>query len=184
MKEPLALATLFPEIDLIRDANLRAAVVKIWERLWEQSEYERVGDVPVSLKIPYPQVKHAQGVVRAALATADVFEAVHGRKFDRDVLIAGALLMDVSKLVETRPSGAGYAATELGRRLPHATIAAHLALELGVSLAVVHVITAHSPNGGKAPSTPECQLLDWLDQADISAAGHEIWARKVNHFQP
>ena len=113
-----------------------------------------------------------------------MWEELYQCAIDRDVLIAGALLMDVSKLVETRPGKDGPERTEIGTSLPHAIYSAHLALQLGVPLSVVHIITAHSPNGGKAPVTLECQILDWIDQADISAAGFQIWSRRVDHFQP
>ena len=184
-KEILDLDGLFPELGQIADPSLRRAVVEIWDELWAMSEYERLLDVPVSVKIDYPQVRHAQGVVAAAVAVADVWERVHGVELDRDVLIAGALLIDVSKLVETRRGPDGKATyTELGRALPHATYAAHAALNRGVRLDIVHCILSHSPNGGKAPHTVEAQILDWLDQADISAFGFDIWTRKVMHYQP
>lgn len=184
MKEQLNTAALFPEIGEIADEALRQAVDGIWRRLWSESAWERLDDVPVSLKIPYPQRKHTEGVLRVALAAAPIWESIHGCPIDRDVLIAGALLMDVSKLVETSPGPDGPMRTEIGTHLPHATYTAHLALEFGVPLAVVHIITTHSPNGGKPPATLECQILDWLDQADISAAGHQIWSRRVDHYQP
>lgn len=185
-KKPLDLPKLFPEINAIKDAKLRAAVETIWQEFWAKSEFTRLEDVPVSHKIDYPQIKHAQGILKATLAVAAAWESVHDVKFDRDVLIAGALLMDVSKLIEAKP-GKGkekYGHTEIGDVLPHAFWAAHRALELGVPLPVVHVITSHSPSASKAPVTPECHLLDWIDQADIAASGHHIWARKVYHYQP
>lgn len=184
-KQPLDLDALFPELALVSDAALRDAIVAIWQRLWEESPHARLEDVPVSTKIDYPQIKHCQAIVKVALAAADALERVHDTRFDRDTLIAAALLMDASKLVETRPGSDGaVVASDLGRLLPHALYAAHLALAHGVPLAVVHVISAHSPNGGKAPVTPEARLLDWVDQLDISAFGHEIWTRKVVHYQP
>jgi hypothetical protein len=184
-KEAINVRALFPELELIGDAALKDSVIEIWEEIWALSEYERLEDVRVSLKIDYPQIKHCQGIVRGAVALAPVWEQVHGVHFDRDVLVAAALLMDVSKLVETKPkSGGGNEQTELGRALPHAVYAAHLALQKGLPLSIVHVLTAHSPNGGKAPNTPEAHLLDWIDQADISAFGFDIWRRKVVHYQP
>jgi hypothetical protein len=184
-RHPLPLEELFPELAEIGDPTLRQAVVEIWDELWDMSAYEQLEDVRVSLKIDYEQLKHTQGVLRAALACADIWSEVHGAQFDRDTLIAGALLMDASKLVETEPDPAGgHCASSIGANLPHATYVAHLALARGVPLEVVHVITCHSPNGGRAPRTPEAQLLDWIDQADISAFGFEIWTRKVQHFQP
>jgi hypothetical protein len=184
-KKPLDLDVLFPQLALISDPPLRVAVEEIWQQMWLESEHTRLEDVPVSTKIAYPQIRHCQAIVKVALAAADALEQVHDTRFDRDTLVAAALLMDVSKLVETRPgSDGGVVASELGRLLPHALYAAHLALGRGVPMAVVHIISAQSPNGGKAPATSEARLLDWVDQLDISAFGHEIWTRKVIHFQP
>lgn len=183
MKNEIDVHGLFPELQLVSDERLRDAVVTIWRELWALSEFDVLESVPVSANIDYPQIKHCQGIVRAALAVAEAWESVHDVKFDRDVLIAGALLMDVSKFVEIRPRpGGGYEETPIGRSLPHAFFAAHRALELEVPLPVVHIMTTHSPSSGKAPNTLECHLLDWIDQADISAFGREIWARKVFHF--
>lgn len=185
VKPPLDVLALFPEIRQLSDPHLADAVVDIWQELWQRSDYRNIEDVPVSTSIDYPQIKHAQAVVRGALALADVWEPLHGIRFDRDVLIAGALLIDVSKLVESTRDGPSPARhTELGRLLPHATYAAHLALAKGVRLEIVHCVLSHSPNGGKPPRTVEAQMLDWLDQADISAFGFDIWSRKVVHFQP
>ncbi|MDA8398986.1 MAG: hypothetical protein M0008_02895 [Actinomycetota bacterium] len=184
-KEGLDVRGLFPEVDLIADEQLRNAVVAVWEELWVQSAYIRLADVPTSTRIPYPQVKHCQGIVKGALAIAEVWESVHGVVLDRDVLVAGALLMDVSKLVETEPGLDQHpVASAIGRALPHAVYGAHTALNHGVPLSVAHIITAHSPNGGKTPGSAEAHLLDWVDQADISGAGYDIWARRVLHYQP
>lgn len=184
MKEALEVRSLFPELGQISDQALQETVVAIWEQLWSECAWERLDDVPVSLKIPYPQRKHTQGVLRVALAASPIWEALYDHRINRDVLVAGALLMDVSKLVEYQPGDGGPTRTSIGKHLPHAMYTAHLALARGAPMEVIHIITAHSPNGGKAPATVECRILDWIDQADISAAGFEIWNRRVNHFQP
>jgi hypothetical protein len=179
---PAKLRELFPEIDLITDQELADAVTTIWVELWEMSEFERLEHVPATSDVQYPQIKHCQGTLRVALAAASVWEEIHGAKFDRDVLIAGALLMDVSKMVELRPAAAGGVEyTDIGKALPHASYAAHLALHLGVPLPVVHIIQTHSRNSGKPPNTPECRLLDWIDQADVAVFAGERWRRQVTH---
>ena len=184
-KPQLPMRELFPEISLLASPQLGIQIEEIWQELWQMSSYQRIEDVPVSLTIDYPQVLHTQGVLRGALALADTWERLHGTSLDRDVLIGGALLIDVSKLVESsRDADGKLRRTEVGELLPHATYGAHLALARGVPLAIVHCILSHSPNGGKAPQTREAQLIDWLDQADISAFGFDIWKRKVIHYQP
>jgi hypothetical protein len=176
---------LFPELGLLASPQLGSQIEEIWQELWQMSSYERIEDVPVSVTIDYPQLLHTQGVLRGALALADTWERLHAAALDRDVLIGGALLIDVSKLVESRRDADGKPRhTEVGRLLAHGTYGAHLALANGVPLPIVHCILSHSPNGGKAPQTREAQLIDWLDQADISAFGFDIWKRKVIHYQP
>jgi len=184
-KQPLNFRQLFPEIDQISDAGLREKVVQLWQELWGQSSYGMIEDVPVAVNIDYPQIKHCQGILRAAIAVARAWEGVHGTIYNMDHLIAGALLMDVSKLVEIESDPRGSVQSSMiGKLLPHAFYAAHRALDAGIPLPVVHIMTAHSPNGGKAPTTPEAHLLHWIDQADIAAFGREIWSRKVVHYQP
>ena len=186
-RQPLDMATLFPELDLIGDGVLREKVVAIWQQLWAESSFERIEDVPVMPSLPYPHLKHQQGYLKCVVAVARIFEEVHGPRYEMDHLIAGALLADASKLVEYRRAGDGYGLTELGRSLPHAIYGAHLALAAGLPLPIVHMIATHSPNSGMAPATAEAQLLHWLDQADIAGFGHDVWRRQVIHsmaFQP
>jgi hypothetical protein len=184
-KESLDLEAYFPELAQIQDADLRASVAATWQQLWQESPYEKLENVPTSVKIPYSQLKHCQGIVKGALALAAVWEQVHGTVLDHDVLIAGALLMDASKLVETEPGPDDtFRPTQIGRALPHSVYGAHVAMNNGVPLPVTHILTAHSPNGGKAPATLEAHLLDWVDQADISGFGFDIWTRRVLHYQP
>src|ERR1700761_9496280 len=102
-KEELDLDTLLPEIQLLGQEETRVLVRRMWSELWSQSEWTDINAVPVSVKIDYPQVLHCRGIANSALAAAPAFEKIHGVSFDREVLLAGALLMDVGKLVETRP---------------------------------------------------------------------------------
>lgn len=180
-KNPLDVVALFPEIDLIEDEALKGKVIDAWRRLWQESGFEKIEDVPVMPSLPYPHLKHQQAYLKCIVAVAGIFHAVHGTDYQMDYLIAGAALADASKLVEYQREGEGYGLTELGRTLPHAAYGAHLALEMGLPLPVVHMIATHSPNSGMAPSTPEAQLLHWLDQADIVGFGYDAWKRIVIH---
>jgi hypothetical protein len=181
-RSPLALETHFPELAAISDERLRLSVAAIWQHLWEMSEFEELEDVPVSGKIDYPQLRHCQAILRSALVVAPVLEATSGIQLNRDVLIAGALLMDASKLVEQRPGVGGAAEfTDIGRLLPHATYVAHLALAHQVHLDVVHIITSHSPYSSNAPATPEARLLEILDRMDITVLGLSSWGRSMVH---
>lgn len=184
-KQPLDLTALFPEVALIGDDSLREKVGAVWQRLWEESGFDRIEDVPVMPTLPYPNLKHQQAYIKCIVAVARIFEEVHGVEYNMDHLIAGALLADASKLVEYRRVEGGYGLTELGQQLPHATYAAHLALQVGLPMPVVHIIATHSPSSGMAPASSEARLLHWLDQADVAGFGHDIWRRVVvHHLQP
>lgn len=183
-KTPLPLGSLLPEIGLIQSAELRGLTSEIWQELWRDSDYTSIDDLPVSVSIDYPQIKHCRAIALAALGAAAAFETIHQVQIDHDLLVAGALLMDAGKLVETRPGPTGcIERTELGQLLPHAAHVARLVLDHGGPLELAHIMMCHSPNAGKAPVTLECRLLDYLDQADISVFGWEIWKRRVVHYQ-
>jgi hypothetical protein len=180
-KQPLDVAALFPELELLGDVALREKVAAIWQQLWAESSFERIEDVPVMPSLPYPHLKHQQGYLKCVVAVARIFEEVHGPRYQMDHLIAGALLADASKLVEYRREDEGYGLTELGKSIPHAVYGVHLALAAGLPMPIVHMIASHSPNSSMAPATAEAQLLHWLDQADISGFGHDVWRRLVIH---
>src|SRR3972149_5245110 len=97
---PLDLETIFPEVGEIQDAALRQRVIAVWQRLWAESAWERLEDLPVSGAIASPQVPHNRAVVQVAMAMATIFRQLHGVSIDTDRLLAAALLQDASKLVE------------------------------------------------------------------------------------
>ncbi|MFN8535412.1 MAG: HD domain-containing protein [Dehalococcoidia bacterium] len=182
-KPPLDLPALFPEICRIADPAIRDGVEQVWQRLWQESAFERLEDVPVSPgRIPVSQYGHFRAVPKLVVACAEIWRDVHGTAINLDVLIAAALLVDVAKIVENEPKDGGPPGkSALGKRLPHGLYAAHVALEVGLPLDVIHIIMSHSPNSGKAPDSLEGQLIHWLDQADVAALGFDIWKREVVH---
>ena len=44
-KKPIDVAWMFPQLDEIRDATLKAKVVEIWNELWALSEFEDIATV-------------------------------------------------------------------------------------------------------------------------------------------
>lgn len=171
-------ARLLPELALIRDPGLRRAVAEIWRECWRESGWTRLEDAPKSPFEParLSLVRHTRGVTRQALAAAEAARETYGLPFDRDVLLAGALLHDVSKLVEWGPGpGPGTAvATPLGALVQHAVYAAHMAWQHRLPDALVHVIVSHSAQSAMPPRTWECELVrsaDLLDSAALHRAG-------------
>jgi hypothetical protein len=169
----------FPELASIGEPSIRSGVEAVWQELWQQSEFESIEDLPTSVEIPYPHIKHNRAIVAMALAVADVFQQVHGLRVDRDVLVAAGLLQDVSKLVEYRPSAGGPELTQLGRGYPHAFWAAHVALKHGLPDAVCQVIVTHSPTASTFPSSLEGKILYYVDQLDVIAIFGDRWRKEL-----
>lgn len=67
---------------------------------------------------------------------------------NRDRLLASALLLDVSKLLEMEPDGHGGAQfTDLTRTMPHAVYAGYLCLQHGLDERIVNAVLAHTKSG-------------------------------------
>jgi hypothetical protein len=175
----LELAELLPEIDLIQDEDLRGKVSAVWQDVWQESLFERLEDLPIGPKIPYPHLPHNRAVVAMAVAMADAVEHFHGVAVDRDVMLAAALLQDVSKLVEMRPAGDGVEQTEIGRSFQHAFWAAHKAAEHGLPLAVCEIVLNHTPDAPGLPRTLEGKILWYADQLDVIAAFGDRWVKQL-----
>lgn len=178
-KARLELDGIFPELSLINDRALRSAVVAVWQELWQESTFTHIDDVPTSTEIPYPHVRHNRAVVALALATAEVFERLHGVHVDRDVLIAAALLQDVSKLVEYERKLDGMGFSRLGTDYPHAFWGAHVALKHGVPASVCQIILTHTPNSTTFPTSLEGKILYYVDQLDVIAIYRDRWRKEL-----
>lgn len=179
MKAPLELARVFPQLAQISDQKLRSAVEAVWQELWEQSTFERLEDVPTSTEIAYPHVRHNQAVLMLALHVADVFEAIHKVSVDRNVLIAAALLQDVSKLVEYEQTKDGYGFTKIGTDFPHAFWGAHAAVRHGVPPEVCAIVLTHTPNSTVFPASIEGKILYYVDQLDVIAIYRDRWRKEL-----
>ena len=99
---------LWPELDWIKDENLREKVAKTWELVLERSVLsgEDLQKIPFTL-LCGPDLKvsfmdHKRSVVHIAKAAGEkINEFYHGElPVDVDVLVAGAILADVGKLLE------------------------------------------------------------------------------------
>jgi hypothetical protein len=179
VKPALDLRTLFPEVALIQDEDLRAKVESVWQELWQASDFESTDQLATSPEIPYLHIPHNRAVVDMALAVASAFERFHGVKVDRDVLVAAALLQDASKLVEYTLVDGKVALSALGREYPHAFYAAHTALKHGVPDAICHIVLTHTPQAASFPTSLEGKILYYVDQLDVLAIHGDRWRKQL-----
>src|SRR5512138_1537908 len=99
---------LWPELEWIKDSDLREKTARTWELALEKSvlKPEDLNRIPFTL-LCGPDLKvtfmdHKRSVVHIAKASAEKMnEFYHGEMpVDMDVLISGAILADVGKMLE------------------------------------------------------------------------------------
>ncbi|WP_040484898.1 HD domain-containing protein, partial [Lutibaculum baratangense] len=161
------LGELMPAAARIADETLRGKVIDVWLEAWERSGWDDVADCPSNPKLPgLPIIRQANCVAEMAVAVAGLIEASYDElSFDRDRLIAGGLLLDASKIVEMEPTGEAGAArfSALTKVMPHATYAAHMALNHGLADEIVNIILSHTKLTNTTPMTPEAVVLHYVD---------------------
>jgi len=176
---------LLPEIEMISDPSLAEKVIKVWIEAWKHSEFENLEDIPYAVSIRsgigYNAIGHISTTARCAVAIAKTLKEMHGLKVDLDYLVAGALLHDVSKVVEFSKQGGR---TPLGQKIPHGCYGIAAALAQDLPIEVVHIIASHTPNLKKAPQSLEALIVHHIDmlEADCNTllSGDELYsARRV-----
>lgn len=170
MKEEIL--ELWPELMWIQNEELREATAQTWELALAKSVLG-----PADLRrIPFtllcgPDLKvtfmdHKRSVVHIARAAGEKINAMyHGElTVDMDVLIAGAILCDVGKLVEYVLDENGKAVQgSYGKYLRHPFSGVSLAEQCGVPAEVCHIIAAHAGEGNLVKRSTEAYIVHHAD---------------------
>jgi len=158
---------LFPLVDKIEDTSLRDKVFKTFLKAWNESKWDDLESIPVNAETPVKKLTLVQHVNMTTMTALEIAHLVHDNyrlPIDFDILIAGALLHDVSKIVEFEPpKGKEWQPTEISDKVAHPNYGAYLALSMGVPFDVVHVILAHTPLTSTMPSTFEAVIVCYAD---------------------
>lgn len=162
---------IWPEIEWIGDAGLREKVVRCWERAFELSPLEPADleRIPFTLKVadcPVSFLDHKRLVVQIARASGEKMREFLGDALpvDMDVLIAGAILADVGKLLEYGKGSAGESRqSDRGKYLRHPFTGVALAMECGLPDAVSHIVAAHAGEGNLIARTTEAWIVHHAD---------------------
>jgi putative nucleotidyltransferase with HDIG domain len=163
---------LWPELEWIRDSSLREKTAETWELALNKS----VLDVSDLEKIPFtllcgPDLKvsfmaHKRCVVHLARSCGEKMNEFFGNDLpvNMDVLISGAILADVGKLLEYELDNDGKAIQgKYGKYLRHPFSGVSLAEECGVPPEVCHVIAAHAHEGDLVKRTTEAYIVHHAD---------------------
>lgn len=163
---------LWPELDWIQDESLREQTAKTWELALERSVLtpEDLNRIPFTL-LCGPDLKvtfmdHKRSVVHIARdAGQKINDMYHGElTCDMDVLIAGAILADVAKLLEYVLDDNGKAIQgTYGKYLRHPFSGVSLAEECGVPAEVCHIIATHAGEGNMVKRTTEAYVVHHAD---------------------
>lgn len=175
---------LFPELEQIGRADWREAVTDIWVDVWNDSPWNDPADCPkhATHVQDVPNVTHTRSVTQLALAAAERVEQLHGVRIDRDVLVAGALLHDVSKLLESEHGPEGPRPSRTGRLLQHAVLGAGRAAAYGLPDEVLHIVVGHTHQSANVPATHEAILVHYVDFLDsdvlLLERGERLFAKR------
>jgi putative nucleotidyltransferase with HDIG domain len=163
---------LWPELEWIRNEELREQTAKTWELALERSVLtpEDLDRIPFTL-LCGPDLKvtfmdHKRSVVHIAKDAGEKINGMYKGELtcDMDVLIAGAILADVGKLLEYILDENGKAIQgSYGKYLRHPFSGVSLAEECNVPAEVCHIIATHAGEGNMVKRTTEAYVVHHAD---------------------
>jgi putative nucleotidyltransferase with HDIG domain len=163
------LLSIFPEIQEISDKALRDQVLAAWEMAtkrggWVASDIKRIPFTLVK-KVDITFDKHVKAVTRICMSVADIFDEMYqgALKLDRDIILAGALLHDVGKMLEIEEIDGKFQKSANGKLVRHPFSGLAIADACGLPDAVLHIIGTHSKEGDPFKRTPEAIVLNYAD---------------------
>lgn len=163
---------LWPELEWINDPELREKTARTWETALERSVLtaDDLNRIPFTL-LCGPDLKvtfmdHKRCVVHVArdagMKMNEFFR--NDLPVNMDVLIAGAILADVGKMLEYELDASGKAVQgKYGQYLRHPFSGVSLAEECGVPPEVCHIIAAHAHEGDLVKRTTEAYIVHHAD---------------------
>ncbi|MFC7226611.1 HD domain-containing protein [Salinirubellus salinus] len=167
----------FPEADEIGDPALREGVLAAWAGACEDAGVETAESLralpwlpPVQRALGVPAdaerlVPHVRDVTAGAVSLAGALVARRETAVDTDLLVAGALVHDVSKLVEFD----GMDATRTYDLLGHPYWGVHVVARAGLPVELAHVVLSHTSRTDVDPAFLEAELVRRADEAAANA---------------
>jgi len=161
---------LWPELEWIQNEDLREKVAKTWSLALDRSELtaEDLETIPFTLLVPDLNVSfmsHKRAVVHIAKEAGEKAKDFFGEDLpvDMDVLVAGAILADVGKLLEYVKKDGKALQGSYGKYLRHPFSGVSIAEECGVPPEVCHIIAAHAKEGDHVKRTTEAYFVHHAD---------------------
>ncbi|MDZ7725725.1 MAG: HDIG domain-containing protein [candidate division KSB1 bacterium] len=165
-----AIKNLWPELTWIQDNDLREKTANVWETALAESvlSVDDLNRIPFTLLIPGVTttfMTHKRAVVHLAKACGETIREFLGKDLpvNMDVLIAGAMLCDVGKLLEYDLADGQAVQGNYGKYLRHPFSGVSLAERCGVPAEVSHIIAAHAGEGDRVKRSVEATIVHHAD---------------------
>ncbi|MFC7396504.1 HD domain-containing protein [Chelatococcus sp. GCM10030263] len=163
-----------PEIGWIEDADLRDNVLDAWAAALEAHGFTQIGEMKPSGNydslplLSGSQADHMRSVCRLAVKTAEEMAALFPAfRYNRDILIAGALCHDIGKVWEFQPDNVKrWKESPQAVGMPsirHPAYGVYICLSMGLPEAIAHIAAAHSGEGELLERSLENTLVHWAD---------------------
>ncbi len=161
---------IWPEIEMINDSALKDKVIDAWAFAIENSVLtpEDLETIPFSLLIDNNNItfmNHKRTAVQLAIEMGKVMEKNFAPdvKINWDYLIAGAILIDVGKLLEYEIVDGKLTTSRDGKLLRHPFSGVAIAARFGLPADVQHIIATHSKEGDLGKRTLESIIVHHAD---------------------
>lgn len=161
---------LWPEIELLNDSVLREKVTECWVYAIENSVLtaEDLEVIPFSLLIKDCKItfmNHKRTCVQLAVEIAKRMKGNFGDSIhiNMDYLIAGAILIDVGKLIEYDKVDGKLTTSSTGKLLRHPFSGVSIADRFGLPPEVLHIIAYHSKEGDLGKRSVEAIIVHHAD---------------------
>jgi len=169
------LIKILPEFNLIADKDLRENTISVWEeavnyRNWTEGDLLSMPFTLLADNVKVMFLEHVRTVCKMCVACDEVLtEAYANRKtpINRDILVAGALLCDVGKLMEYDKEDGKVVKSKHGEYLRHPFSGVGLCFKYNIPDEVMHLIAVHSHEGDKFGRSPEAIILNHADFIDF-----------------
>ena len=161
---------IWPEIEWINDEELKSKVLDCWIYAIENSVLtpEDLEVIPFSLLIKDCNItfmNHKRTAVQLSVEIAKRMKENFGDeiKIDMDLLIAGAILIDVGKLIEYDKVDNKLTTSKAGHLLRHPFSGVAIADRFGLPTEVQHIIAYHAKEGDLAKRSVEAIIVHHAD---------------------
>jgi len=161
---------IWPEIDLIKDESLRGKTLDAWVYAIENSVLtpEDLEVIPFSLLIKDCNVSfmnHKRTCVQLSVDIAKRMKENFGDsiQINMDQLIAGAILIDIGKLIEYDKVDGKLTTSHAGKLLRHPFSGVAIADRFGLPPEVLHIIAYHSKEGDLGKRSVESIIVHHAD---------------------